>query len=130
MIDAVAIAFIIMLAGVFLYFAYLKRKKRHLPVAVRMRLRTQWEKLSSVQDDHRRIMEAEKIIEHALTTLGYRGTFADKLKAAGPRLSSVQSLWDAHKLRNRIAHEVGVHVSPKDAGRAVAAFERALRDLE
>lgn len=76
------------------------------------------------------VMDADKLLAHALERLGYPGSMADKLKRAQPRFSDVQALWGAHKLRNRIAHEVSVTVTSDDARRALRAFERALRDLQ
>lgn len=80
-------------------------------------------------DAHRRILDCEKVLDRALHMLGYGGSFADKLKRAGPRFRHTQSLWEAHLLRNRLAHEVGIQLRPDDAARAVKAFEHALREL-
>ena len=66
------------------------------------------------------------MVDNLLGALGYQGSFADKLKKAGPRFQNLDALWSAHKLRNRIAHEVGIHVQPKEAERALRAFEGAL----
>jgi hypothetical protein len=61
--------------------------------------------------------------------LGYEGSFADKLKKAGPRFGDVQALWNAHKVRNRIAHEMHVTLDARQVDSAMRAFERALKDL-
>ncbi len=104
-------------------------RRRRLSAADAASLRAEFALLDSIPDDARRVLEAEKILDHAFASLGYRGTFADKLRQAGPRLGGVQAVWDAHKLRNRIAHERSVTVDRAQARRALAAFERALRDV-
>ncbi len=110
-------------------FVWRMHRSRRLPASLRHMLHANFAELESVADHARRVLEAEKIIDHALSALGYGGTFAEKLQKAGPRFSARQTLWDAHKLRNRIAHERSVSVDEAQAKRAIAAFERALMDL-
>lgn len=111
------------------WMAFRMSRKRRLPAADAKRHWNQWNNVLAIQDDHRRVIEAEKVVESALKLLGYQGSFADKLRAAGPRFSRLQDLWSAHKLRNRIAHEMGVSVSEREIRSAVSAFEKALKDL-
>lgn len=125
----VIIGLCIVLAAAVLFLVWRAGRRRRLSPALCKKLRGEWEKVIAMRDDHRRILDAETIVDHALTMLGYRGTFADKLRAAGPRFSNVQSLWHAHKLRNTIAHEMNAHMAPREAEQALHAFERALDDL-
>lgn len=122
---------ILVLAAVTILFVVWKvsRRSRHMTTSDRARFERAWKLMLQASDPHRRIVDAEKILDAALTQLGYEGSFGDKLKNAGPRFSQLQSLWEAHKLRNRIAHEVGMSVTAGDAKRAIRAFEKALHDL-
>ncbi|EKD64900.1 MAG: hypothetical protein ACD_50C00256G0002 [uncultured bacterium] len=43
--------------------------------------------------------------------------------------SDLNGVWFAHKLRNKIAHELDSRVSMGEAKRALAAFKRAFVDL-
>jgi hypothetical protein len=122
------IGFLLLLA--FLAWLVLsKAKSRRLSASSARRHADAWKQVLAIQDDHRRIIEAEKVIESALKEVGYEGTFADKLRKAGPRFSDVQGLWNAHKLRNRIAHEMGMTIGEREVKGAMAGFERALKDL-
>ena len=94
-----------------------------------MRLARAWQIASAQTDRHRRLLDCEKVVEQALTEAGFQGSFSEKLQRAGPRFQNIQPLWEAHKLRNRIAHEVGVQLSEQETARAARAFERALKDL-
>ena len=85
--------------------------------------------MEHIADANRRIVEAEKILDEALGALGFHGTFGEKLKKAGPRFGDPEAVWRAHKLRNRIAHEIGVDVTADDARRTLLALRRALNDL-
>jgi hypothetical protein len=105
------------------------KMRRRIPKAVRVRIERQWAHVSTVADTHRRVLEAEKVLDALLTELGFRGTFAEKLGAVAPRLADPEALWRAHKLRNRIAHEPGLTLTDEESRRAVRAFESALNRL-
>ena len=45
-------------------------------------------------------------------------------------LDSLNDIWEAHKVRNRIAHEADYRMSPEDSAAAIGRFEKALRELE
>ena len=105
------------------------RRGRRLSPGSAQRYRSTFEVLKRLPDAHRRVLEAEKVVDSAMFELGVQGNFADKLKKAGPRFRDVQSLWNAHKLRNRIAHEMNLAVPEGEMQRAVAAFEKALEQL-
>ena len=120
---------LVIIAGVVLFVMWRMMRSRKLPASLRAKYERDFATARSQNDAHRKILDAENVVDHALRSLGYQGSFADKLKKAGPRFSDVQALWNAHKLRNRIAHESGVQVSVQEADRVVSAFERALKDL-
>ena len=76
------------------------------------------------------ILEADKLVDKALVELGVPGnTFGDRLKKSDTKFSSIQSLWHAHRLRNKIAHEAGFSVNFDQTKRALNSFKRALKDL-
>ena len=76
------------------------------------------------------VLEADKLLDHALKARGVKGdTMGDRMKTAKDTWSSANNIWNAHKLRNRIAHESDVSVSYDDARRALAGFKQALKDL-
>lgn len=96
---------------------------------IAVRAWTQWERLPAIADSSRRILEAENILDGALRNIGYRGTFGEKLQRMQKTLPHIDAVWRAHKLRNRIAHEPGTHVSEEEAKGAIFAFEKALKTL-
>jgi len=124
-----SIVILVVLAGFFLWFVWWKSKARGLTAGQKEEVWNHWHRALAIADLHRRVMEGDKVLDHALQLSGFAGSMADKLRKAGPRFSSIQAVWDAHKLRNRIAHEVDFPLSEKEASRAMAAFEKGLRDL-
>lgn len=86
--------------------------------------------LSSVDSKHMAIMNADKLLDQALRETGSHGkTMGERMKARQGVWSNANAVWAAHKLRNRIAHEESVSVSDDMAGRALASFRQALKDL-
>jgi hypothetical protein len=104
-------------------------RQRHRRRVIALRAWEQWGNMSRISDPSRRVLEAENIIDRALRDIGYRGTFGEKLKRMQKTLPKIDAVWAAHKLRNRIAHEPGMHISSAEATAALAAFEKALGTL-
>lgn len=62
-----------------------------------------------------RILEYDKVLDHMLFELGFKGSTGEKLTKAGARFSNKDALWRGHKLRNVVAHEQGATASGTDA---------------
>lgn len=78
------------------------------------------------------IIEADDLLEEALKKARYKGkTTGERLVAAQRDLSSNDTVWAGHKLRNRIEQgEIDVRKLKKnDIVLALAGFREALRDL-
>ena len=104
---------------------------RHSGRLNKERYHQHWQKIRALPDQ-RALLEADKLVDQAFQELGVVGqTFADRLRAAERQMSheTYQALWDAHKLRNQIAHELGYQLSHNVATKALQDFERALRAL-
>lgn len=89
--------------------------------------------LSDNESDWRlAIIEADIYLESILRDRGYPGdTLADKLKSTNRNdLPSLQNAWDAHMVRNRIAHDgQNFTLTQPEARRVLANFEIVFRDL-
>lgn len=79
------------------------------------------------------ILEADIMLSELLDMLGYRGdTIADKLKNADRRtFNSLDAAWEAHKIRNRVAHEgASLHLPQSEARRVIQLYERVFREFQ
>ncbi len=85
-----------------------------------------WKHAKSHQDAHRMLLEADAVVAELLQLIGFPGSMGDKLKKGSTYLPDVDAVWRAHKLRNRIAHEPGLSIDPREAARAMAAFEAVI----
>ena len=76
------------------------------------------------------VIEADKLVDDALAKAGYSGdTFGDRLSNIQPgTLLSLDGIWWAHKVRNRLAHEVDYFLRYTEARQAIGYFEAALAD--
>lgn len=76
------------------------------------------------------ILEADKLLDYTLGCRGARGNLGDKLKNKGALFSDLDAVWAAHKLRNRIAHEMDLKLGSGEVQSALRRFENALKDLQ
>jgi hypothetical protein len=88
---------------------------------------------SESEQNHRlAILEADIMLNELLDVLGYKGeTMADKMRGVD-RISfnTIDLAWEAHKIRNKVAHEGTAHpVSAREARRVIALYERVLKEF-
>ncbi len=78
------------------------------------------------------VIEADKLVDDALVKSGFPGdTFGDRLSNIQPgTLLSLDGIWWAHKVRNRLAHEVDYFLRYTEARQAIGYFEAALSELK
>jgi hypothetical protein len=76
------------------------------------------------------VLEADKLLDHALKHRGYAGqTMGDRLKSARGSFMNNDAVWQAHKLRNRLAHEQNVPINSLTVDQALRGLKAALKDL-
>ncbi len=76
------------------------------------------------------IMEADKLVDHAMKSRGIRGeTMGERLKSAKGMFRNNDDVWRSHKLRNRLAHEHGTKLNIFVTEQALKGFKSALKDL-
>jgi hypothetical protein len=112
-------------------FVFIKRRKgKGLAQQELNYIHSHWIRIIDSFSSHpgNAIMDLDKLLDYTLGKHGFIGSLGEKLKKSGPRFSDLNGIWSAHKLRNRIAHELG-SVNPIEAKRALAQFKRALNDL-
>jgi hypothetical protein len=78
------------------------------------------------------IIEADSMLESLMGDLGFKGeTLGDKLKSATQEnFRGLSSAWEAHTIRNRIAHEgLSYEIPQREAKRVVAIYEQIFREF-
>lgn len=77
------------------------------------------------------ILEADTILDSLLDSLGFVGEgIGEKLKKANPeKFKNLNSVWEAHNIRNKIAHEGSdFKISKHEADRVIYMYEQVFRD--
>lgn len=100
---------------------------------------TKWQRImahtssESPSDWRIAIMEADIMLDELLDSLGYAGaTIADKLKTAQPgAFHSIEDAWNAHKVRNAIAHRGSDFVLTKRATETtIAQYQHVFEEFK
>ena len=124
---------IIILGAALLAIIGLNKGNKHLNVEY---YRTEWLKIENHLIREQKasyqmsVINADKLVDRALKDSGLKGnTMGDRMKLMNKNFSNRNAVWDAHKLRNKIAHESGTIVGYDDARHALGGFKQALKDL-
>lgn len=101
---------------------------------------SQWQRIGTVmqqpgiESTRSAIFEADKLLDAALRQNGFRGeTLGERLKNAREHFGNnavYQGLWEAHKMRNAMAHEIGFDLPKQVAQQNLDKFEAGLRYLK
>ena len=133
--DAILpLAVALLVVGGLLYVVgfFLGKKPKALNKAV---YREKWQAIQALADKGgdalpMAVLRADSLLDQALRDKGIPGkTMGERMKHAQKRWSNANSVWAAHKLRNRIAHETTVQLAPQMVQSALASFYRGLQDL-
>ena len=76
-----------------------------------------------------KIMEYDKVLDRILWELGYQGSLGEKMKKYGKHFKNENAIWEAHKRRNKWAHEVGYKLDEKETNKIAKAYEREIEWL-
>ena len=99
---------------------------------------SKWEKvLSHIQTDNPNdwrlaILESDIILDDMMDAIGYRGaTLSDKLKAVEKSdFTTIDLAWEAHKVRNQIAHEGSDFlITYREAKRVVGLYRKVFEEF-
>jgi len=94
-------------------------------------IRREWKNIVQINNSNPEsaLMQADKLLDHALRIKGFNGTLGDKLKRADSLFHDINGIWEAHKARNKIAHEIGFKLTPVESARYLLKIKNALKDL-
>lgn len=79
------------------------------------------------------ILEADIMLNELLDVLGYRGeTMADKMKIVNrSRFHSIDLAWEAHGIRNQIAHQGTLKsLDSREARRTISLYEKVFKEFQ
>lgn len=77
------------------------------------------------------ILEADTLLDSMILGMGYKGeNLGERLKTIEPSdFNTLNEAWEAHKVRNQIAHESSFELSHKEAVRVLTLFEKVFKEF-
>ena len=76
------------------------------------------------------LYEADKLLDYCMVGKGFKGeTMGERLKSGGHQFSNINAVWNAHKLRNELAHNVEHDLVPVQVEQAITSLGNAIREL-
>lgn len=96
-----------------------------------------WEKIKQKMDSENpsdwnvAIIDADKILDEMLVSMGYQGeNLGERLKAVeSSDFLTLNEAWEAHKIRNQIAHEDSFVLTKREAKAAVSKYEQVFKEF-
>ena len=77
------------------------------------------------------IIEADKLLDSVLRKAGFPGDMLGErlMNIQEGQLATLDGLWEAHKVRNRLAHDTDYFLRYSEAKRAIDSYEQTLKEL-
>lgn len=78
------------------------------------------------------LVEIDKLLDHTFKACGIKGeTMGERLKNAKPlfQYSEYQNIWDAHKTRNKIAHEFNAKISVSEMKISYKILKHSIKQI-
>ncbi len=76
------------------------------------------------------VIEADSVFDFAMRIQFFFGKdFGERLKTAQARYPKLRAIWQAHRLRNELVHELGTSLRRGQAARAVRIYREGLKEL-
>jgi len=104
MLSYFALYWVVLMLGILLLMF---QKKKKLPVASKKKFFVYLQKIENISSTEQQIIEADKLYHQILKAYGYKWTFWEILKQKPKVISDIQAIWELHKLRNKLVHELG-----------------------
>ena len=129
------IIFVVIIAfglGLLFYISKATRRKSGLD---RADFQRRWQRIEGLKAQggagwQLAVIEADSLLDQALKASGHPGaTMGERLKGARGVFRSNDDIWNAHKLRNRLAHEQDISLNLVIVNRILSQFKAGLRDL-
>jgi hypothetical protein len=123
------LALLIVASAAFFTFLIFRRKGRLSSGEIAF-VRNQWRMIGKGKNPKSDIIEADKLLDFVLKRYGFQGSLGEKLKRADKLFSDINGVWVAHKMRNKLAHEINFQPSEFEFRAALENFRKALLDLK
>lgn len=115
-----------------IFYVVRKRLSDSLSQSEKNFIKSEWKRIEELFHVFPRqaVVEADKLLDHTMKKVTkFNGTLGENLKRNATRFKNLNDVWFAHKLRNRLVHELNFEPVFRDYAKAKQGFKRALNDL-
>ncbi|MEX0931639.1 MAG: SH3 domain-containing protein [Candidatus Paceibacterota bacterium] len=120
------------------YVKYWDDNAPYGPDAEKAPLNPEWSKIEELMNSDNEndwriaIMNADIILDDMLTKMGYHGqTVGEKLKRVeSSDFTTLNQAWEAHTVRNMLAHERGLVLTRREAERVISLFKEVFTEFK
>ena len=105
-----------------------KKTQKKLTPAFRKKILSHIDKIQSKPLD-RQVIEYDKVLDKVLENRGYYGTLGEMMKIYGSNFLDENAIWSAHKMRNKIVHEIDFSPSANVLRTHIASFKKEISAL-
>lgn len=103
----------------------------------REKIKKKWTKLmekiktNDERDLRLAIIEADSLVDEILKEHNHPGSdMGERLKSIHPsEIDNLNDLWQAHKIRNRLAHETDFHLPLEEAKKIIGIYHKTMEEL-
>lgn len=127
---------VIALALLFLFLIWLRKKFALRESALKKRVDKKFKEISqllAIDNEsafRTAIIEADKLLDFILKSKGVRGsTLGERLKSSRGLIRDLNNIWFAHKVRNRLVHDLDSRIKRREAARVIKIFRGTINHL-
>ena len=117
---------VIIIFGVFMILKFSKSKK--LNSYVKKELSKNFKHIKTSNSSKERIVDFDKLYHKILIKLWYNWTFWEILKSKPKVISNLNTIWELHKLRNKLVHDFDL-VSENILKKNALEYEKIISEL-
>jgi hypothetical protein len=88
--------------------------------------KVKWEKIMLNDNYNQAIIDADKLLSFVLKKNGYNGSVGEQLKKS-KSIKNKNDIWYAHKVRNKIAHELDYEVNDNKIDKILNIYKKAIK---
>lgn len=126
--EIITIISLIIIAFVIVKIKIASRKK--ISEKILKKIQTQWKIIEEIKTTNptKAILDADKLLNIALKETGTNGSVGEQLKKREKNLKNLQEIWEAHKLRNKVAHEI-FELKTNETEKALKTFKKTISEI-
>ena len=109
-------------------FGSVRKKQKKVTTDFRRKIESHLQRIQNKPLD-RQVIELDKVLDKLLEYLGYQGSLGEMMKVYGPYFLDENAIWSAHKMRNKIVHELDFSPAPNVLRAHIKSFHMEIDAL-